>query len=115
MAHSQQVYPWAVIPEKVEAAVRVIIQVAQPSKLILFGSFVRGDTNINSDVDILVITRDDIENPRREGIRIRHALRGISMPMDVLVVPQSACERLKDLPGLIYREALMNGKVVYES
>jgi hypothetical protein len=37
------------------------------------------------------------------------------MPMDIVVVPRAKWEELKDLPGLIYREALMKGKVVYES
>lgn len=115
MANLQASYPWEVTPEKVEAAIRKIIEVAQPLKLILFGSYVRGETNINSDVDILVIASDNIESPRKESVRIRRALRGISMPMDVLVVPQSAWEQLKDMPGLIYREALVNGKVIYES
>jgi predicted nucleotidyltransferase len=115
MANPQAIHPWEVTPEKVEAAVRKIVEVARPVKLILFGSYVRGETNINSDVDILVIASDKIESPRKESVRIRRSLRGISMPMDVLVVPQSAWERLKDMPGLIYREASVNGKVIYES
>jgi len=46
-----------VTAEKVEAAARKIIEVAQPSKLILFGSYVRGETSINSYVDIFVIAK----------------------------------------------------------
>jgi predicted nucleotidyltransferase len=106
---------WRVTPEKVEAAVRKIIEVARPTKLILFGSYLRGKTDINSDVDFLVITGKEIENARKESVRIRRALRGIGMPMDILVVPQSKWMELKDEPGLIYREALKSGKVVYES
>lgn len=106
---------WEVTSEKVETAIRKIIEISQPLKLILFGSYVRGDTDINSDLDILVVARDGIESPRKESIRIRRALRGISMAMDILVVQQSKWEELKDVPGLIYREALMNGRVVYES
>ncbi|MCL5770285.1 MAG: hypothetical protein M1588_03090 [Planctomycetes bacterium] len=37
------------------------------------------------------------------------------MPMDILVVPQSRWERLKDVPGLIYRETARQGRIVYES
>jgi predicted nucleotidyltransferase len=108
-------HPWEVTSEKVEAAIRKIIEVGQPLKLILFGSYVRGETNINSDLDILVVARDEVESPRKESVRIRRALRGISMAMDILVVQQSKWEELKDVPGLIYREALMTGRVVYES
>jgi predicted nucleotidyltransferase len=106
---------WEVTPEKVEAAVRKIIEVGRPLKLILFGSYVKGDTDINSDLDVLLVARNDIEDSRKESVRIRRALRGISMPMDIIVVPENTWALLKDQPGLIYREAQMNGKVVYES
>ncbi|MGB9610523.1 MAG: nucleotidyltransferase domain-containing protein [Bryobacteraceae bacterium] len=114
MANHTTVPSWAVTPEKVEEAVRKIIEVSHPEKIILFGSYVRGATGRNSDLDILVVTSDTVENPRRESVRIRRALRGIPMPMDILVIPRSQWEKLKDVPGLIYREALKTGKVVYE-
>lgn len=106
---------WEVTNEKVDRAVQKLIEISQPVKLILFGSYVKGETTLNSDLDILVITTDEIDNPRGESVRIRRALRGISMPMDILVVPLSKWEQLKDLPGMIYREARLNGRVVYEA
>ncbi len=106
---------WRVTPEKVEAAVRKIIEVARPTKLILFGSYVKSRTDMNSDVDFLVVTGNEIENTRKESVRIRRALRGIGMPMDILVIPEGKWMELKDEPGLIYKEALKSGKVVYES
>jgi predicted nucleotidyltransferase len=107
-------YDWAVTAEKVELVIRKIIDLVQPLKIILFGSYINGTLTINSDLDVLVITGDDTENPRKESVRIRRALRGISMPMDILVVPQTQWEQLKDQPGMIYREAHRTGKVVYE-
>ena len=112
---AERAYDWMVTPEKVELAVRKIIELVRPLKIILFGSYVRGAATIHSDLDILVITDDDVENPRKESIRIRRALRGISMPMDILVVPRTRWEQLKERPGLIYREALRKGKMIYES
>ncbi len=106
---------WRVTPEKVETAVRKIIEVARPAKLIIFGSYVSNQTDINSDVDFLVITGKEVENTRKEGVRIRRALRGVGMPMDILVIPEHKWMELKDEPGLVYREAMRKGKVVYES
>jgi hypothetical protein len=68
----------------------------------------------NSDLDVMVITDDGIENVRKEGIRIRRALKGLRMPMDILVVKESKLKELADVPGLIYREAIRHGKIVYE-
>jgi predicted nucleotidyltransferase len=107
--------PWMVTPEKVEAAVARIRDLVRPRKLIIFGSYVRGLAKPDSDLDILVVTRDEVEDPRRESARIRRALRGISMCMDVLVVSESRLRELSQVPGLIYREALDKGRVVYES
>lgn len=105
---------WVITPEKVQTAIKRIIEVSRPRKLILFGSYVRGNMNLNSDLDILVVTGDNIENPRKESVRIRRALKGIVMSMDILVVPESKLEELTNMPGLIYREAMRDGEVVYE-
>lgn len=106
---------WAVTPKKVKRAIKKIIAVSHPRKLILFGSYVNGDAGPGSDLDILVVTGDEVKHARKESVRIRRALRDILMAMDILVVPQARFKELKDAPGLIYREALRNGRVVYES
>lgn len=105
---------WEVSPQKVDAAVRKIIEIGRPLKIILFGSFIKGTTTANSDLDILVVTRDEIANPRAESVRIRRALRGVSMPMDIIVIPETQWMQLKDRPGMIYRQALLEGRVVYD-
>jgi predicted nucleotidyltransferase len=106
---------WAITPEKVATAIKKIIEISKPRKLILFGSYIRGDIRLNSDLDILVVTGDEIENPRKESVRIRSSLRGIGMPMDILVVSENKLEEFAETPGLIYREIMKSGQVVYES
>ena len=107
--------PWAITPEKVAAVVRRIASLAQPRQVILFGSVVRGETTKDSDVDILVVIEDETVSPRQESVRIRRELADISMPMDILVVSERRLAELVHAPGLIYREALRHGMVVYES
>jgi predicted nucleotidyltransferase len=107
--------PWAVTPEKVERAIRKIIEVSHPRRLVLFGSYIRGDMDINSDLDILVVTSDEIESPRKESVRLRRAIEDVVMPVDILVITESLLAKLKDTPGLIYKEALQTGRIVYES
>jgi len=115
MTDSSTTILWEITPQKVETAIKKIITVSQPKKLIIFGSYISGNINKNSDLDFLVITGDDIVNPRKESIRIRRSLKGILMPIDVIVIPVSKLDKLSKVPGLIYREALTKGKVVYES
>jgi predicted nucleotidyltransferase len=107
--------PWEITPDKVESAIRKIIEVAQPRRIILFGSYVKKMHGRDSDVDFLVVVGDDVQHPRLESVRIREALSDILMPMDLLVVPYSKWQKMKDVPGLIYKEAFKTGEVVYES
>ena len=70
---------------------------------------------MNSDLDVLVVVSDNVIDSRQESVRIRQSLRGISMPMDILVISESKLKELADVSGLIYQEALRTGKVVYEA
>jgi len=106
--------PWAVTPEKVEAVVQRLIAAARPRKIILFGSYVQGQTHRDSDLDVLVVTGDEVDNPRRETVRLYQSIEDIDMPVDILVIPQGLFETLKDRPGLVYREACRHGRIVYE-
>ncbi len=107
--------PWRITEEKIQAAIQRIVEVSQPISIILFGSYVRGQVGPNSDLDILVVVGGDVKNCRQESVRIRKALKGISMPMDILVIPSHRLDQFRDIPGLIYATALREGKVVYEN
>src|SRR5262245_7191386 len=104
---------WAITPEKIEAAIKRIISVAQPCKVILFGSVVVGKPDIHSDVDILVVTGNEVESSRKESVRIRRVLRGILMPMDILVIPEKRLQKVAHQSGLVYWKALRHGRVMY--
>ena len=101
--------------ETVARVVSAIVKTARPRKVILFGSYVRGEIDRNSDLDVLVVTGEDVIDNRRESVcGFRRALRGISVPLDIIVVTESQLREYADIPGLIYREALRTGTVVYE-
>lgn len=106
---------WAITPEKIAVAVRQIVNVAHPRKVIVFGSVVSGTPDIHSDVDILVVMGDEIQSQRAESVRIRRALRGITMPMDILVISEKCLQEVADQPGLVYQEAVQHGRIVYEA
>ena len=106
---------WEITSQKVFSAIEKIIEVSHPRKIIIFGSYISGNMHRDSDLDILVVTDDDVNNPRYESVRIRRALKGILMSMDILVIPEQQLFILAQVPGLIYREILTCGKVVYES
>jgi len=44
--------------EKVNAAVRVVVETADPSRVILFGSWPRGEAKWDSDLDMAILMPD---------------------------------------------------------
>jgi predicted nucleotidyltransferase len=92
---------------------RRIVSTSNPEKVILFGSFARGDFHPDSDLDLLIIM-SHVDSPRSESIRLRRALRGLLVPIDVIVATSAQVERYRDTDGFIYKPALEEGKVIYE-
>lgn len=93
--------------------VRRIAEVAQPEKIILFGSAARGDMNRHSDIDLLIVKEgvDTLDLMRQ----IRRNLHGVGAAVDPIVVTSQGVERYKDSHALIIKPALQEGKVIYES
>ena len=92
---------------------RRIVETANPDKVILFGSHARGDSAADSDLDLLVIV-PGIKHLRQESLRVRRALRGLLVPVDIVMATPEQISRLGDTAGLVYRDALAEGKVLYE-
>ena len=90
-----------------------IVDVAEPEKIILFGSAARGGMGRNSDVDLLVIKGG--VDPLDLMARVYRRLHGVGAAVDAIVVSPEDVERFKDSHALVIKPALQEGKVVYES
>lgn len=99
--------------EALEKAVKIIVQVADPDRIILFGSRTRGDAKKESDFDVCVLKKG-VEHRRKLAQRIYRSLYGIGAPVDVIVETPEKFEELKTNPYMIYREIFRHGKVLYE-
>jgi len=98
--------------EVLDEIIRRIVEVAQPDKIILFGSAVRGEMGPNSDVDLLVIKANVVHRGRlAEKIYMR--LIGVGQAVDVIVVSPEDVEQYKRAIGLVIEPALREGQVVY--
>ncbi len=93
--------------------IRRIVEVAQPEKIILFGSAARGEMNRHSDVDLLVIKEGG--NAWDVMGQIYEKLYGVDVAVDAIVVSPADVERYKDSHPLVIKPALLEGRVVYEA
>ena len=92
---------------------RRIVDVAQPERIILFGSAARGEMTADSDVDMLVVKAN--VHRRKLAQAISRNLIGVGQAVDVVVITPEDLEQHRNTPGLIIAPALRDGKVVYES
>ncbi len=90
-----------------------IVHKFNPDKIILFGSYARGDAGQDSDVDLLVIM--PVASSKREvAVEIGLELYDAGLPKDIVVATPEEIERYRDVSGTVIYPALREGKVLYE-
>lgn len=93
---------------------QLLVHAAHPDKIILFGSYARGDFDERSDLDFLVIL-PTVANRAAEMIRLRRVLKGIPMPIDIVVYSTAEVEKRRDLRGTLLYHALHEGRVLHDA
>lgn len=93
--------------------VRRIVAVAQPEKIILFGSAARGEGGRHSDLDLLVIKAGPVHRGHLTE-EIYMGLLGVGQAVDVVVVTLEDIEDYREAHSLIIAPALREGQVIYE-
>ena len=107
--------PEETVPATVLAeVVRRLVAASQPRCIILFGSQSSGKATPGSDVDLLVVEREVVDRAK-EMVRLNRTLRGLALPVDLLVVGEEMFARWGDTPGNVYFDAKHRGRVLYES
>ncbi|AUB83904.1 nucleotidyltransferase domain-containing protein [Candidatus Thiodictyon syntrophicum] len=98
----------------IQSAVDRLIGVAHsPLKVILFGSYARGDAKDTSDLDLLVV-EEDVPNFAEEYGRLRGAIGSVGTGVDLLIYPLNEFERRKNWQTSPVSDAVRGGKVLYE-
>ena len=92
----------------------VLVQAAQPKRIILFGSQARGNAWKHSDFDIIVV-EERPGNRFAEMVRLNRLLRSFDIAVDLLVVSDEKFQYWRDTPGNVYYEAATAGLVLYEA
>lgn len=98
----------------IEEASRRLIEAAHPEKIILFGSYARGDFDEGSDLDFLVIL-PTVDDPDSEMDRLERVLLSLEIPADVVVYSSDDVRERGHLRGTTLYHALTEGMILHDA
>ena len=104
--------------EVIDRMAREIVREVDPQRILLFGSWARGEGNEHSDVDLLVVEREPFDHNRsrrKEAARIWRCISDFRIPADILVYCTSEVALWKESRFHVIARALREGRILYES
>ena len=103
-----------ITPELIDYIVEKIVQEIQPEKIILFGSYARGDFEKDSDLDLFII-KDGKQSSRIMRRKVDALLWGRRFPVDLIVRKQNEVEwNFRAKNPFYLNHIFKDGKVLYE-
>ena len=96
-----------------EIARRIAAAAHLPAKVIVFGSYGRGDATEDSDLDLLVVEREVFDHTA-EYLRLREVVGPINVSVDLLLMPQAEFDRRRDWVSSPVYWAAREGRVLYD-
>lgn len=92
--------------------VESVRQAVPAERILLFGSYARGEQTPDSDIDLYVITNGD-ERPLSAGGRIRRNLLWMAHPRDVICSSQKRYDSLKNDLSAVEHQVEQEGILLY--
>lgn len=99
--------------QSLEEAVKRIAESLRPDKIYLFGSHAWGVATPDSDIDLFVVVKSSTEPPHRRSREAYRALRGIRMPIEVIVRTAAEVEHSCTVASSLAYKVLQQGKLLY--
>ena len=98
----------------IDKIVPMIVSLASPDQIILFGSYARGDYTDKSDIDLLIIKKD-LKNGREINNILYRAFfeNKIEVPIDLISVDYNRYKELNNTIGYIYKTIKEEGRILY--
>ena len=102
-------------PEQLTAAAhRLAAAASKPTTFIVFGSYARGDTTEESDLD-LVVVQPEVDDKAGEYLRLKAAVGRMGVGVDLILFARPEFERRSLVPGTLPYWAKREGKVLYDA
>ena len=98
----------------IDKIIPIIVSVASPDQIILFGSYARGDNTAKSDIDLLILKKGLVKSRELIGsIYMAFFDHKIRVPVDLLAIDYDRYIELNNEIGYVYKTIKEQGKVIY--
>lgn len=97
-----------------DIARRLAAAARSPVKVIVFGSYGRGEANDDSDLDLLVVERE-VPDHTTEYLRLREVVGPVGVGVDLLLLPRDEFDRRRDWASSPVYWAAREGRVLYDA
>ena len=105
----------AVADPLLDETVRRLVDTFQPEQIYLFGSRARGDSQADSDYDLMVVVSDSDLPPHRRAQHAHLALRDVHVAADILVWTRQEFDHFLPVPGSLAAPILREGRLLYDA
>lgn len=97
---------------QVSDLVRLLVENVKPEKIILFGSYAKGNPGSDSDLDIAIIKDSSLPTYKRCS-EIRKHLRGLKFPVDIFVFTKEEFKSWGKVKPSLIHDIIQTGKLLY--
>ena len=98
----------------IQAITQLIVERFEPEQVILFGSCARGETDENSDLDLLVVLPHGAAIPSRENPIHAAIADHFVLPVDVLIRSADVIAKYRQDPNSMISRMLEDSEVLYD-
>jgi len=98
----------------IDKIIPIIVSLASPDQIILFGSYARGDNTEKSDIDLLILKKG-LKGGRDiiGSIYMAFYENKINIPVDLLAIDYNRYIELNNEIGYVYKTIKEQGEVIY--
>jgi predicted nucleotidyltransferase len=103
------------IDPKLAEIVRRLVAAYEPERIYLFGSRARGNSDPESDYDLMLIVPDSAPEEKRRSAMAYEKLWGTRAPVDVVVWTHSHFESRLHIPASLSALVVREGRLIHST
>lgn len=100
--------------DDIQRIVDLVVETVHPLRVVLFGSAARGESRPGSDLDLMVVVAEGVDELRTaQDLYVEMARRRESVGVDLIVATQSRFELRRETFASVFHDVARDGRELY--